>query len=75
MNAGEMVQRTLDEYDTDKDGSLSADEIKAMPERNQSRMASADDDGDGAISKSELTKSTDALIKRIQQGGGGGGGR
>lgn len=37
-------------FDTDKDGTLSADEIKKAPES----LAKLDKDGDGKLSKEEL---------------------
>lgn len=74
MNAAQMVAKTLEDFDSNKDGSLTQDEIDAMPEFRKAGMKQADADGNGTVSKDELTKVTEAFIKMRQQGGGGGGG-
>jgi Ca2+-binding EF-hand superfamily protein len=65
------VQRTLDEFDTDKDGSLSATEIEAMPEYRRDSTKRADTDNNGTVTRSELVKATQAFLRQRQQGGGG----
>ena len=35
-------------------------------------VETADSDGDGAVSKSEMTKAAEAMMQRFQGGGGGG---
>jgi RND family efflux transporter MFP subunit len=71
---GGMVQRSFDQFDADKDGSLSADEISGMDERRKPMVEGADEDGDGKVTKAELTKATQAFIQKMQQQGGGGAG-
>ncbi len=58
--------------DTDGDGTLSAEEIAKMDERFQSMVQAADGDGDGSVTRAELTT---ALKKRFSGGFGGGGAR
>jgi len=67
----EIVQKTFDEFDTDKDGSLSTDEINAMPDFRKAGALRGDADSDGIVTKAELMKA----IQQRQGGGGGGGGR
>ena len=54
--------------DKDGDGSISADELKAIDSRYQGMVTAADADSDGSVTKAELTQ---AMKKRM----GGGGGR
>lgn len=74
-SAAEMVKRSFDEFDTDKDGLLSPKEMEAMPERSKGSLAEADTDGDGNISRSEATVAMAkvvAMIKARMSGGAGG---
>lgn len=68
-----MVARAF-ENDADKDGKLSMAEIANIDERGRQRTIDADENKDGFVTKEELTKSTEALIKTIQERGGFGGG-
>lgn len=75
-SAAEMVNRSFEQFDTDKDGMISSSEMAAMPERSKSSMAEADTDGDGNISRSEATVAMAKVVARIKaamQGGGAGG--
>lgn len=75
-SAADMVERSFAQYDGDSDGFLSADEVAAVPEQFRGSMSSADTDGDGKISKAELTVAMAKVVARIrqmQQGGGPGG--
>lgn len=58
----------ISKNDKDGDGSISADEIKAIDSKYQAMFTSADTDSDGSVTKAELTQ---AMKKRM----GGGGGR
>lgn len=73
--AAAMVARTLEEFDTDKDGKLQAAELAAMPEDRRSRMGDVDTNKDGDIDRAELTaamaKVAQMIRDRMQQGGGG----
>ncbi len=73
FNAASMVARAL-ENDADKDGKLSMAEIANIDERGRQRTIDADENKDGFVDKAELTKSSEALIKMIQDRGGVGGG-
>ena len=68
-----MVARAF-ENDADKDGKLSMAEIANIDERGRQRTMDADENKDGFVDKDELTKSSEALIKQIQERGGFGGG-
>ena len=68
-----MVARTF-ENDTDKDGKLSMAELGAIDERFRQRVIDADENKDGFVDKDELTKSTEAAMKAMQDRGGFGGG-
>lgn len=59
----DMIARMFETQDANKDGKLTADEI---PERMRERIAQIDEDGDGAISRSEMQKSM------ARMGGAGG---
>jgi multidrug efflux pump subunit AcrA (membrane-fusion protein) len=65
-SAADMVQRSFDQYDADKDGFLSTEEIAGMPERSQASATEADTDGDGKISRSELTVAMAKVVARIR---------
>ncbi|HEX5034685.1 MAG TPA: efflux RND transporter periplasmic adaptor subunit, partial [bacterium] len=68
-----MVASTF-ENDTDKDGKLSMAELAAVDERFRQRVIDADENKDGFVDRDELTKSTEAMFKRMQEQGGFGGG-
>ncbi len=61
----EMMARMFDSQDANKDGKLTGDEI---PERMRERVAQIDEDGDGAINRSEMQK----VMARMAGGGKGG---
>ena len=65
---GAIVKMSMDRSDTDRDGKLSASEIEAIDAQFRSGVKAADTNGDGVVTKDELTKS-------IQSRMGGGGGR
>lgn len=74
-----MIANTLERFDTDKDGKLSAAEIAGMDERYRERYAGADTNGDGFVDRAEMMPVATAAVQRIkemqaQQGGGGFGG-
>ena len=56
------------EYDKDKDGKLSKDEL---PERMRGMISSVDENKDGFVDKDEMKK----MAERFAQRGGGGGRR
>ena len=72
MGAGMTVGRAFTEGDSDNDGKLSQEEIKALDEddRNQMKLAEADADKDGFVDREELNK-----VHGIRGGGGRGGAR
>ena len=59
---GEMMARMFEQRDADKDGKLSGDEI---PERMQQNLTRVDENGDGAIDKSELQKAMARMGDRV----------
>ena len=65
---GRIVDGMMSNSDKDGDGSISADELKAVDSKYRAMFTAADADSDGSVSKAELTQ---ALKKRM----GGGGGR
>ena len=73
MSAAAMVDRSFEQYDTDKDDMLSTEEVAAVPEQFRGSMNEADTDGDGKISKAELTVTMAKVVARIRamQNGGG----
>ncbi|MFP6676864.1 MAG: efflux RND transporter periplasmic adaptor subunit [Pirellulaceae bacterium] len=75
FNPNTIAQSTLDQFDTDKDGSLSSEEIDAMPENRKSSALRADANKDGSVTRSELVQAMQAMMRGRQQGGGGGGNR
>ena len=72
-----IVDRSMERYDANSDGIIDKDEMAEVDERFRGRISDADTDGDGGISRDELKKSMEAMMKQMQQGGGGfgGGGR
>jgi len=77
-SAADMVARIMEQYDSDSDGAISADEAASLDERSKRMFESADGDGDGSYSKAELTVAAAKLVARIKaamQGGGAGGPR
>ena len=63
----EMMARMFEQRDADKDGKLSGDEI---PERMKENVSRVDENGDGAIDKSEMEKAMARMADRAGQGRG-----
>lgn len=63
----EMMARMFEQRDVDKDGKLSGDEI---PERMQQNVSRMDENGDGAIDKSEMEKAMAKMGDRAGQARG-----
>ena len=57
----EMMARMFEKQDADKDGKLTGEEI---PERMRENLARVDENGDGAIEKSEMEKAMSKLAER-----------
>ncbi len=68
-DANVMVSRTMERSDTNGDGTLSAEEIDTIDERWRSGTQAADENGDGEVTRAELTKS---MKERFSGAGGGG---
>ncbi len=64
----EIVKRSFQNNDTDGDGKLSAEEIGAMDASRQGMVRAADANGDGSVTRAEMTS---AIKKRFQGGGAG----
>ena len=60
----EMMARMFEQRDVNKDGKLSGDEI---PERMQQNVSRMDENGDGAIDKSEMEKAMAKMGDRAGQ--------
>ncbi|NND97443.1 MAG: HlyD family efflux transporter periplasmic adaptor subunit [Pirellulaceae bacterium] len=54
---GTIVTRSMERNDTDGDGKLSAEEISAIDGQYRSGVQEADADGDGSVTRAELTES------------------
>ncbi|QDV70816.1 macrolide transporter subunit MacA [Rosistilla carotiformis] len=65
-----IVKRIFDESDTDKDGSLSEEEIGQMEDRRQSMAKAADADSDGKVTRAELTSAMAARFAASNNGAG-----
>ena len=74
-----IITRSLEQYDTDKDGKLSTAEIGGMDERFRDRYAAADANGDGFVDRAEMMPVATAAVQQMKemqaQGGGFGGGQ
>lgn len=72
----QMIDRTM-ESDTNKDGKIDKDELNQIDEQYRSFVTRADANGDGEITREEVKKSFEKMMKRMQENGGGfgGGGR
>ena len=55
-------------FDGDGDGKISSEEMSGVPDFLKERLASADENGDGAIDLAELTSAMAKL--RAERGGG-----
>jgi HlyD family secretion protein len=79
MTPASMIARSLEQYDSDKDGKLSSTEIGAMDERFRDRYATADKNSDGFVDRAEMMPIATAAVQRIKemqsQGGSFGGGQ
>ena len=69
-----MIDRSMERYDTNADGTIDADELANIDGRAKDMMSNADSNGDGSVSREELEKAMSEMMKRFQQGGGAGGG-
>jgi RND family efflux transporter MFP subunit len=72
FNPAQAVARTFEEYDGDKDGKLNAEELNRMPEERRSRAILADINGDGSITRQEMTTAMQRFSGGGRPGGGGG---
>lgn len=73
FSASAIVDRMMQRYDTNSDGKIDAAEIANIDERSRDRVKQGDKNGDGEVSKEEMTKAMEAMMKRFQGGGAGGG--
>ena len=73
FNMSSIIDRSMERYDTNGDGSIDADEMSNVDGRAKDMMTGADSNGDGSVSRAELEKAMSEMMKRFQQGGGSGG--
>ena len=75
MNPVQLVEQYL-ESDGDADGKLSKDEVAKMDDRRKRGLTTADKDGDGFLTKTELTLAAGIAVQKMrersQEGGGKG---
>jgi hypothetical protein len=74
FDASAMVTRMMERYDTNGDGTIDATEMAEVSGRGGDMLKGADSDGNGSITKAELEKATQEMMKRFQSGEGAGGG-
>ena len=75
FNASAIVDRMMERYDSNSDGKIDTAEIANIDERSRERVKGGDQNGDGEITKEEMVKAMNAMMKRFQSGGGPGGPR
>jgi len=73
-SASQIAGRIFQRMDTDADGVISPEEIQALPEDRRSQMQAADADGDGRITRSELSSGFKRMMERFGGQGPGAGG-
>jgi len=75
--AGEIADRMFKRLDSDGDGVLGPKEIESLPEDRRSPLQAADADGDGRVTRSELSSGMKRMMGRFggQAPGGGPDGR
>jgi Ca2+-binding EF-hand superfamily protein len=72
-SAEDIFSKIMQETDSDSDGSISADEISAMNEKQQEMLSQADTDGNGTVSEDELLSSiAEQIAQKSQMQGQGG---
>jgi hypothetical protein len=73
-SAAEIAGRIFKRLDTDGDGVIGPEEIQNVPEDRRSQMQAADADGDGKVTRSELTSGMKRMMERFggQRPGAGG---
>lgn len=74
-SADMIVNMVMQRSDKNGDGKLDKDEIAGLDSRSKGWAGTADTDGDGDISREEVSKAMTKLMKRRSGGGGGAGGR
>ncbi|HMO92303.1 MAG TPA: HlyD family efflux transporter periplasmic adaptor subunit [Pirellulaceae bacterium] len=66
-----IVDRSMERYDTDGDGILSASELENVDDRMRAMISEADTDRDGSITRDELKLAMERMMRRMQENGGG----
>ncbi|HEX5105149.1 MAG TPA: efflux RND transporter periplasmic adaptor subunit, partial [Pirellulaceae bacterium] len=72
-----IVDRALEESDTDKDGKISMAELASMEDRRKQNFQGGDANGDGFLDRAEMMNAATAAMaararERMEGGGGGG---
>ena len=71
MSPEQLVARTLEQFDTNGDGVLSAEELESAPEQIRSGLLRGDANGDGQLDREEL-RAAMARFAAMMRGGGAG---
>ena len=74
FDVNQIIDMTMNRYDTNQDGKLDATEQEEFDERAERMKTAADKDGDGVITRDEVKSYMDDVMKRFSRNGGGGGG-
>jgi HlyD family secretion protein len=67
MTPASMVKSTLEQFDTNQDGSLQSAELAAMPAERSARLAEADTNKDGVIDRLELTTAMARVAQMMRE--------
>jgi Ca2+-binding EF-hand superfamily protein len=62
-----IVDRALEESDTDKDGKISTAELASMEDRRKQMLEGADANGDGFMDRAEMTTAATAAMARMRE--------
>ncbi|MGI9517266.1 MAG: efflux RND transporter periplasmic adaptor subunit [Pirellulaceae bacterium] len=66
LTASGMAKRTLDRFDTNKDGFIDQDEIEAAPGNVRDQLRQADSNGDEKLDEAELEAALASMMRRFR---------
>jgi hypothetical protein len=73
FNPESMAERSLERYDTNRNGKIDSEEVNQIDERRREFVQRGDTNGDGEITRDELIQAGQQMMDRFQSGGGVGG--